>query len=180
MGTRQERTLGRSETTVTKAAVIIGAILLLAGVATAGTVAGLSSSDEPPTVSIPAAGTTTGEVGTTTNEVGTTTGEDRRENELRGRANEPGEDVRGPCDELEHANDPRCTGVQTLEDDDRASATAGAAMTMPMTAARTALARARTPARAASTPATTAAAETTTAAGTPGAEAATTTSHRPK
>jgi hypothetical protein len=112
MGTRQERTLGRSETAMTKAAVIIGAVLLMAGVATAGTVAGLGSSDDPPTVSIPA-------VGTTTNEVGTTTGEDRRENELRGRENEPGEDVRGPCDELEHANDPRCTGVQTLEDDDR-------------------------------------------------------------
>lgn len=104
---------------MTKVAVIIGAILLLAGVATAGTVAGLGSSDEPPTVSIPAAGTTTGEVGTTTTEVGTTTGEDGRENELRGRNNDPGEDVRGPCDELEHANDPRCTGVQTLEDDDR-------------------------------------------------------------
>jgi hypothetical protein len=104
---------------MTKAAVIIGAILLMAGVATAGTVAGLGSSDDAPTVSIPAAGTTTGEIGTTTNEVGTTTGEDRRENELRGRENEPGEDVRGPCDELEHANDPRCTGVQTLEDDDR-------------------------------------------------------------
>jgi hypothetical protein len=119
MGTRQEGTLGRSETTMTKAAVIIGAILLLAGVATAGTVAGLGSSDDPPTVSIPAVGTTTGDVGPTTGEVGTTTGEDRRENELRGRRNEPGEDVRGPCDELEHANDPRCTGAQTLEDDDR-------------------------------------------------------------
>jgi hypothetical protein len=112
MRTSQERTLGRSETTVTKVAVIIGAILLLAGVATAGTVAGLGSSDDSPTVSIPAVGTTTGETGTTTSE-------DRRENELRGRENEPGEDVRGPCDELEHANDPRCTGVQTLEDDDR-------------------------------------------------------------
>jgi hypothetical protein len=97
---------------VTKVAVIIGAILLLAGVATAGTVAGLGSSDDRPTVSIPAVGTTTGEVGTTTVE-------DRRENELRGRENEPGEDVRGPCDELEHANDPRCTGMETVEDDDR-------------------------------------------------------------
>jgi hypothetical protein len=104
--------------TVTKVAVITGAILLLAGVATAGTVAGLGSSDDTPTVSIPAVGTTTGEVGTTTGEVKTTTVEDRRENELRGRENEPGEDVRGPCDELEHANDPRCTDVQTVEDDD--------------------------------------------------------------
>jgi len=85
---------------MTKAAVIIGAILLLAGVATAGTVAGLGSSDDGPTVSIPPVGTTT-----------------ERENELRGRENEPGEDVRGPCDELEHADDRRCTGV-TLDDDD--------------------------------------------------------------
>jgi hypothetical protein len=105
---------------MTKAAVIIGAILLLAGVATAGTVAGLgSSSDGGPTVSIPAAGTTTG--GTTTGRENELRGRENelrgRENELRGRENEPGEDVRGPCDELEHANDPRCTGV-TVEDDD--------------------------------------------------------------
>ena len=36
----------------------------------------------------------------------------------RGRANrnpvrEAGEDVRGPCDEAEHANDPRCTGGES-------------------------------------------------------------------
>jgi hypothetical protein len=93
---------------MTKAAVIIGAILLLAGVAAAGTVTGLGSSDDSPTVSVPALGTTTDEVRQ----------DDRRENELRSRENEPGEDVRGPCDELEHANDPRCTGVQTLENDD--------------------------------------------------------------
>jgi hypothetical protein len=28
-------------------------------------------------------------------------------------------DVSGPCDEAEHANDPRCTGAATAEDDDR-------------------------------------------------------------
>jgi hypothetical protein len=93
---------------MTKVAVILGAILLLAGVATAGTVTGLGSSDDSPTVSVPALSTTTDDVRQ----------EDRRENELRGRENEPGEDVRGPCDELEHANDPRCTGVQTLDNDD--------------------------------------------------------------
>jgi hypothetical protein len=93
---------------MTKLAVILGAILLLAGVATAGTVTGLGSSDDSPTVSVPALSTTTDDVRQ----------EDRRENELRGRENEPGEDVRGPCDELEHANDPRCTGVQTLDNDD--------------------------------------------------------------
>ena len=39
--------------------------------------------------------------------------EDRR----RG-VREPGEDVRGPCDEAEHANDPRCTGAAP-DDHDR-------------------------------------------------------------
>jgi hypothetical protein len=32
---------------------------------------------------------------------------------------ETGEDVSGPCDEAEHANDPRCTGVVTTDDDER-------------------------------------------------------------
>jgi len=32
---------------------------------------------------------------------------------------ETGEDVSGPCDEAEHANDPRCTGAPVLGDDDR-------------------------------------------------------------
>ena len=27
-------------------------------------------------------------------------------------------DVSGPCDEAEHANDPRCSGAQTTEDND--------------------------------------------------------------
>jgi hypothetical protein len=59
----------------------------------------------------------------------TTAGQDDRgrENEARGRANEPGEDLRGPCDEAEHANDPRCVGagaagtttVTARDDDDR-------------------------------------------------------------
>ena len=34
----------------------------------------------------------------------------------RNRLREPGEDVRGPCDEAEHANDPRCTGAAALDD----------------------------------------------------------------
>ena len=28
-----------------------------------------------------------------------------------------GEDISGPCDEAEHANDPRCTGAGTADDD---------------------------------------------------------------
>src|SRR5919109_272887 len=34
------------------------------------------------------------------------------------RVREAGEDVRGPCDEAEHANDPRCTGVAPAPRDD--------------------------------------------------------------
>jgi hypothetical protein len=30
---------------------------------------------------------------------------------------EAGEDISGPCDEAEHANDPRCTGAATSTDD---------------------------------------------------------------
>ena len=71
-------------------------------------------SSEPTAQVAPATSTddTTSTIDTTT---GTTTTEDR--NDDRGDdAREPGEDVRGPCDEAEHANDPRCTGVG---DDDR-------------------------------------------------------------
>jgi hypothetical protein len=47
-------------------------------------------------------------------------GDDRgREQELRGRENEAGEDISGPCDEAEHANDPRCAGGATDDDQGR-------------------------------------------------------------
>jgi hypothetical protein len=94
-----------------KIAAIIGGVLLMAGVALAGTVSGLGATDNPTlSSSLPAASTTARQ-------------DDRgREAEARGRANEPGEDargranevgedLRGPCDEAEHANDPRCTVV---------------------------------------------------------------------
>ena len=85
-----------------KIAAIIGGVLLMAGVAFAGTRTMLEPAGTPTidsTVPLPAATTTSRQ-------------DDRgRENEARGRANEPGEDLRGPCDEAEHANDPRCAGV---------------------------------------------------------------------
>jgi hypothetical protein len=94
-----------------KPAVIIGGALLMAGVAFAGTRTLLEQTTGPtidtPLLS-PAANTTIRQ-------------EDRGlENEVRGRANEAGEDVRGPCDELEHATDPRCTGaaIAPRADDD--------------------------------------------------------------
>jgi uncharacterized membrane protein YgcG len=99
-----------------KIAAIIGGVLLLAGVALAGTVTSLGTTTTPSISSLPAASTTA-----------TTAGQDGRghENEAPRRANEPGEDLRGPCDEAEHANDPRCAPsagvapVTTRVDDDR-------------------------------------------------------------
>jgi hypothetical protein len=95
---------------MTKIAIIVGGVVLMAGVALAGTLTSLGSADNNPagqTISPPAA---------TTNSV---TLDDRaQENELRGRENEAGEDLRGPCDEAEHANDPRCTGAAAPRLDD--------------------------------------------------------------
>jgi hypothetical protein len=96
--------------------------LLAGGVAFAGTSAVLEDGDKR--------GVTTSNRTTTT-----TTTHDRADRNRRGRGKghknrrgrderrpadgverrrgfrEPGEDVRGPCDEAEHANDPRCTGA---------------------------------------------------------------------
>jgi hypothetical protein len=90
-----------------KLAAIIGGFLLMAGVALAGTMTSLDSTNSPT-------------IGTTVPPlVQTSTQQEDRgaENELRGRQNEPGEDLRGPCDEAEHANDARCTGTATGADD---------------------------------------------------------------
>ena len=40
-------------------------------------------------------------------------------------------DVKGPCDEAEHANDPRCTGRQVPEDDDGAARDGGVDLSGP-------------------------------------------------
>ena len=90
-----------------KIAAIIGGVLLMAGVALAGTISSLGSPSSP-TIgqTIPTAGTTVRQ-------------EDRAaEAEARGRANEPDEDVSGPCDEAEHANDPSCTGTAPAAGDE--------------------------------------------------------------
>jgi hypothetical protein len=84
-----------------KLVAIVGGVLVMAGAALAGTLTSLGSTNSPTIGQTPLVSSTT------------TTGiDDRgRENEVRGRANEAGEDLRGPCDEAEHANDPRCTGA---------------------------------------------------------------------
>jgi hypothetical protein len=89
---------------MTKAAIIISAILVFAGVAAAGSLPGLSGGgSNSPTLD--------------TSTLATTTVEDD---------GQAGIDISGPCDEAEHANDPRCAGVAqaattttTVADDDR-------------------------------------------------------------
>src|SRR5262245_41131736 len=88
---------------LTKAAIIISAILVFAGVATAGTLTSGSSDDTPTIEGTTLPTTTTADVRREDRRA------DRREDRRADRrANEPGEDLRGPCDEAEHANDPRC------------------------------------------------------------------------
>ena len=95
-----------------KIAAIIGGVLLMAGVALAGTVSSLGAANSP-TIgqTIPVASQT---VRQEDRGIEQEPGDDRgQEAEARGRANEAGEDLSGPCDEAEHANDPRCTGAAT-------------------------------------------------------------------
>jgi hypothetical protein len=109
-----------------KLAIIIGAIALLAGVAAAGTFASLGSGDTQPTISTEPLPATTRVDDARRDDRRADRRNDRREDrarEARGRENEAGEDVRGPCDEAEHANDPRCLGAAAPEPravDDRA------------------------------------------------------------
>ena len=84
---------------MTKAALLISGILLFAGVAAASSLTSIGGSDSPK-VDTPALSTSTG---------------DDVQADQRG-----AEDLRGPCDEAEHANDPRCTGAagtQARDDD---------------------------------------------------------------
>jgi hypothetical protein len=102
---------------MTKAAIIISAILVFAGVAAASSLPGIGSgSNGTPTLDTPPlASTSTGTTGTTT--TGDVRREDRRA-DRRADDDNNAEDMRGPCDEAEHANDPRCTGAQGQRADD--------------------------------------------------------------
>jgi hypothetical protein len=117
---------------MTKAAIIISAILVFAGVAAAGSLPGLSGGgSNSPTLDTPSLATTTveddGQVG---EDISGPCDEAEHANDPRctgiapattttvGDDDEAGEDISGPCDEAEHANDPRCTGAQA-DDDDR-------------------------------------------------------------
>lgn len=96
---------------MTKAAIIISAILVFAGVAAASSLPGLGGSgSNTPTLDTPTLGTTTDAATTdaTTTAATTTTP-----------TTTDGVDISGPCDEAEHANDPRCTGAAPQARDDR-------------------------------------------------------------
>jgi hypothetical protein len=102
---------------MTKAAIIISAILVFAGVAAASSLPGLGgASNDTPTLDTPPLASTSTSTTTST----TTTNDDVRREDRRADDDDNinGEDLRGPCDEAEHANDPRCTGAQA--DDRRA------------------------------------------------------------
>jgi hypothetical protein len=115
---------------MTKAAIIISAIMVFAGVAAAGSLPGLSGgASNSPTLSNPGLATTTVEDdGQRGEDISGPCDEAEHANDPRcsGVApatttvgdDEAGEDISGPCDEAEHANDPRCTGAQA-DDDDR-------------------------------------------------------------
>jgi hypothetical protein len=78
--------------------------VLLVGLFAAVVFAAVEAGDDSSSSTV---GTTETTETTDTTETTTTPGraEDRR-------APQPGVDISGPCDEAEHANDPRCTGVQ--------------------------------------------------------------------
>ena len=117
---------------MTKAAIIISAILVFAGVAAAGSLPGLSGgASNSPTLSTPSLATTTVEDnGQACEDISGPCDEAEHANDPRctgvapattttvGDDDEAGEDISGPCDEAEHANDPRCTGAAPQAGDD--------------------------------------------------------------
>jgi hypothetical protein len=91
-----------------KIGAIIAGALLMAGAALAGTLTSLDSTNSPT-------------IGTTVPLAISTVSE-----EDRSPANDPGKDLRGPCDEAEHANDPRCAGAPAAGSDETATHDRGA------------------------------------------------------
>jgi hypothetical protein len=92
---------------------IVPALVVAFSVGVALAASGVGGGSSTPEAQV-APGTSTDDpttLGTTT--VGTTTTELEDPDDFR----EPGEDLRGPCDEAEHAFDPRCTGVGDDRDD---------------------------------------------------------------
>ena len=89
-------------------ALLVAVALVAGGVAAAQLTAGQEPEPRLSLASASVPGTTTAETTGTTETVGTTTTPTTAET--------TGEDVSGPCDEAEHANDPRCTGAAGADD----------------------------------------------------------------
>lgn len=100
---------------MTKLAIIVGGVVLMAGVALAGTLTSLGASSNPAGQTIAPVSSTTGAVSDDRGGAVETEPAETAENENEN------EDLRGPCDEAEHTNDPRCAGgvATTREDDHR-------------------------------------------------------------
>jgi hypothetical protein len=93
---------------------IVPALVVAFSVGVALAASGVGGGSSTPEAQV-APGTSTNDTTTLdTTTIGTTTTEfEDRDDDFR----EPGEDLRGPCDEAEHAFDPRCTGVGDDRDD---------------------------------------------------------------
>jgi hypothetical protein len=92
---------------------IVPALVVTFSVGVALAASGVGGGTSTPEAQV-APGTSTDDTTTLdTTTVGTTTTEFEDRDDFR----EPGEDLRGPCDEAEHAFDPRCTGVGDDRDD---------------------------------------------------------------
>jgi hypothetical protein len=89
--------------------------LVVLGTAGYAAAAGLDDADPARTVSLPAATTTDD---TTTTAETTTTGTTTVGTTTAATTTGDVEDVSGPCDEAEHADDPRCTGAAAQDRDD--------------------------------------------------------------
>jgi hypothetical protein len=103
---------------------LLGALVLATGGYAAA--AGLDDAEPARTVSLPGATTSDDDgltTGTTTTAVATTVEDDIVTGNAPVAAGTI--DISGPCDEAEHANDPRCTGVGDVDDDDNSGPGSG-------------------------------------------------------
>lgn len=93
---------------------LLGAGVIATGGYTAAS--GLADSQPARTVSLPGAATAD-DTTTATTAGATTAAATTADNEVRNEVENEVEDVSGPCDEAEHANDPRCAAGATAPDD---------------------------------------------------------------
>jgi hypothetical protein len=103
---------------------VVVALAVLAGAVVAVGAQALPSGSQTGTDRAGALVETTGTTNARTTEDRKPNRRPKRERERHARG---AEDVSGPCDEAEHANDPRCAGPQRVEDDNQPAARGRAA-----------------------------------------------------